>query len=126
VVGCFVRIFQKSSATPSIPLIEMGRVLPLVVVNSRSGILAEKPRLRINNTSYTRGFFFFFLSSSSLRYDFYYTAILFDGGEVTVQKRELETGMMKLYEKEQIIVLSCMYSNSKFYYVSARGVGGSG
>jgi hypothetical protein len=64
---CFVRIFQK---VPQLPrphsiligigevLTEMGRELPLVVVDNRFGILAENPRLRINNTSLLHQSFF--------------------------------------------------------------------
>ena len=39
-------------------LTEMGRELPLVVADNRFGILAENPRLRINNTSLHQSFFF--------------------------------------------------------------------
>ena len=73
---------------------EMGRELPLVVVDSPFGILAEKPRLRINSTystSCTRAFPFF-----SLRDDCY-TALLLMVGKLHVRRGMMQ--YMKLYER---------------------------
>ena len=121
---CFVRIFQN---VPQLPrphsiligigevLTEMGRELPLVVVDNRFGILAENPRLRINNTSLLHQSFF-----SSFMICFFLLMVMGKLHTYSLDWHGAEL-YMKLYEANYYYIALAM--RVQYYYVSARGVG---